>query len=217
MPDSLASRNIRDLKDLPHGTEVFVDTNIFHYHFERRSDTCTAFLLRVAQREITAYVNVQILSDLLHKLMLAEAVNRHYVNDDDAGQLKRYLGNCRTNAQGPRLEDYQTQFENILKIGLRVLPMNENLLKDTIRERKKYYLMVGDSLHLGTMNRRRVKNREVPLQHIVTHDKDFMFVPDLTIWKPFDIVLRAQASTPPSLPASTLALAPVYRNRNAHP
>lgn len=216
MPDSLASRNIRDLKDLPRGTEVFVDTNIFHYHFEGRSKTCSTFLVRIIQREVTAYVNFQILSDLLHKLMLAEAVRKHCVDDDDAGQLKRYLSNCRTNAQRARLQDYQTQFESILDIGLRLLPMNENLLKDTKRERNKYYLMVGDSLHLGTMNRRRVKNREVSLQHIVTHDKDFIFVPDLTIWKPFDIVPRTQASLPLSLPTSALALAPGNRSRNAH-
>jgi predicted nucleic acid-binding protein len=61
-----------DLASLPAGTSIFVDTNIFSLHFQGRSVTCSAFITRIAQGEIIAYVNTQVLSDLLHKLMLAE-------------------------------------------------------------------------------------------------------------------------------------------------
>jgi len=61
-----------DLATLPFGTSVFVDTIIFDLHFRNKSATCTAFVERIARGEISAFVNTQVLSDLLHKLMLAE-------------------------------------------------------------------------------------------------------------------------------------------------
>ena len=63
-----------DLSVLPDGIKVFVDTNIFHYHLKGESMSCTNFIIRIAKREIEAYVNTQVLSDLLHKLMITEAI-----------------------------------------------------------------------------------------------------------------------------------------------
>jgi hypothetical protein len=65
-----------DLATLPRAASVFVDTNIFDLHYQGRSATCSAFMARVASGEVTAYVNTHVLSDLLHKLMLAEACLR---------------------------------------------------------------------------------------------------------------------------------------------
>jgi len=80
------------------------------------------------------------------------------------------------------LTEYQTHFEAIMAIGLRVMQINEKLLVETWKERKDYYLMTGDSLHIGSMQRHRS-----PLRHIATYDGDFANIPDLTVWQPTDI------------------------------
>src|SRR5712691_8774161 len=101
-----------DLSDLPGDTSVFVDTNIFHFHFQNKSHSCTAFLRRIANGDVTAFVNTQVLSDLLHKLMCTEAVAKQFTRSMNPQELKRYLKNQR--GQGNPLRDYQAQFEYII-------------------------------------------------------------------------------------------------------
>ncbi len=176
-----------DLTLLPGGTSVFVDTNIFDLHFRGRSQACKDFLERIANDEIDAYVNIQVLSDLLHKLMTAEAYQKRCINERKAGKLNDYLKRQRELGQPVLLGDYQTYFENMLALGLKVLPISEKLLVDTKVERNTLYLMTGDSLHIGCMNRRMLRRRKAPLRDIVTDDGDFALIPGFTIWKPNDV------------------------------
>lgn len=170
-----------DLAALPAGTRVFVDTNIFDLHYRGKSATCSAFINRVAHGEVVAYVNTQVLSDLLHKLMLAEAYAKRFITRRQASALKARLQANR--ALAAELTDYQTQFENTLAIGLSVLQISRKILVETKIERTAHGLMTGDSLHLGNMNR-----HSTPLQDIVTHDSDFAHIPGLTVWEPLDVI-----------------------------
>jgi predicted nucleic acid-binding protein len=179
-----------DLNNVPGGTSIFVDTNIFHFHFQGKSLTCTNFIQRIQNREIEAYVNIQVLADLMHKLMFAEALAKGCTRSTNPQELKRYLKTMREARQALPLTDYEVQFALIASIGLHVLPVNEKLLADTRLEREQYYLMTGDSLHLGTMSRRLVNRRSVPLQNIATYDGDFAHIPGITLWKPMDIPTR---------------------------
>ena len=175
-----------DLSLLPAGASVFVDTNIFDLHFQGKSLACTNFFSRVVNDEIDAYVNVQVLADLMHKLMTAEAFANRCINTRSASKLKEYLKRQRGNTIP--LGIYQAQFENALAMGLKVLPINEKLLVETKIERTNYYLMTGDSLHLGCMNRRTVKRRKAPLYDIATDDGDFASIPGLIVWQPNDVI-----------------------------
>jgi len=169
-----------DLATLPRDASVFVDTNIFDLHYQGRSATCSAFMARVASGEVTAYVNTQVLSDLLHKLMLAEACFKGYIAKRRALELKQWLSANR--ALATNLTDCQTQFENTLRIGLKVLRITKTILVETKTERAAFGLMTGDSIHLGNMNR-----HSVPLADIVTHDGDFTHVTGLNVWQPMDV------------------------------
>lgn len=170
-----------DLAALPMGTRVLVDTNIFDLHYRGKSATCSAFITRVARGEVVAYVNTQGLSDLLHKLMLAEAYTKGLITRRQASALKACFKADR--ALATELTEYQTQFENTLAIGLRVLRVSRGLLIETKVERATHGLLTGDSLHLGNMNR-----HSLPLQDIVTHDGDFGHIPDLTVWELMDVI-----------------------------
>jgi predicted nucleic acid-binding protein len=93
-----------DLALLPPYTRVFVDTNIFDLHYRGKSAPCTAFIDRVARGEVVAYVNTQVLSDLLHKLMLAEPYAKRLITKRQASSLKGYLKTNRGLAA--KLTDY---------------------------------------------------------------------------------------------------------------
>ena len=171
---------VHDLSSLPANSKVFVDTNIFFLHFQNKSATVNAFIHRVAMGEIEAYVNIQVLSDLMHKLMLAEAYAKGYITRLRAIELKQWLQANRQQAQ--TLTQYQQQFENTLAIGVKVLPIGVKLMVDTKDERANFGLMTGDSLHVGTMRR-----TATALSDIVTYDGDFHHVTGLEIWMPMDL------------------------------
>lgn len=172
---------VMDLASLPSGTRVFVDTNIFYLHFLGKSAACTTLIQRIQSGDVSAYVNSRVLLDILHKMMLAEAVQRRFIRKASADMLKDWLGHNR--AQAGQLTAYQTQFENILSLGIGLLRTTKKLLKDTKSERAAHGLMAGDSLHLGNMNRH---NPIIP--NLATNDGDFDHVSTVTVWKPIDVV-----------------------------
>jgi len=45
------------LKDIPINSRIFIDSNIFIYHFLNVSESCTNFLEKVELREIEAYTS----------------------------------------------------------------------------------------------------------------------------------------------------------------
>jgi len=182
----------QNLNDVSDGSRVFVGTNIFFYHFRGQSAACTRFISRIANREIVGYVNTEVLSDLLHKLMLLEAVNKNIIGSMSASKLKECFSKNRAAASA--LTIYQQQFESVTKMGLRILPINKTVLLSTKEERSKYALLTTDSLHLGTMKRYRVNGQITPLTDIATFDGDFAHIPNYTVWEPLDIP-RKQGAT----------------------
>ncbi len=62
--------------DLPDGSKCFVDANIFYYHFvetQALSEPCTSLMERAAIGSIEIHTAVHVLSETIHKVMVAEA------------------------------------------------------------------------------------------------------------------------------------------------
>ena len=177
---------VLDLADIPDGTRVFVDTNIFVYHFLGKSVSCTSFVNRVARRDIQAFVNSRVMLDLLHKLMLADAIAMG-VNivgmdgDTRPWKLERWLSKDRS--RGALLMGYQSHFEAAFSMGIDLIRTTKDLLIETRHERLTFGLMAGDSVHMGCMLR-----YAPPIVDIATNDDGFAHVPTVTIWKPVDVV-----------------------------
>jgi predicted nucleic acid-binding protein len=179
---------VPDLAQIPSGTKVFVDTMIFYLHFQGRSVSCTAFIERIARGEIEAYVNTEVLSDLLHKLMLHEARQKGFIAAAaNAKDLHEHLRRNR-NAIGT-MPEHQSQFEQTISGGIAVLQVTPKLLRDTKRERISHGLLTNDSIHLGNM----LYKRE-PLADIATYDADFEHINDITVWKPTDVIVRIRST-----------------------
>jgi len=66
-----------DLAELPRGISVFVDANILVYYFAQMpplTQVCKAFFERVSRLEIKAFTSAHVAADVIHRIMLAEAI-----------------------------------------------------------------------------------------------------------------------------------------------
>jgi len=78
---------------LPSGSRVFIDANIFIYHFTRSPLTpaCTAFLQRVEIGDIEGITSVVALAEVAHRLMILEAIQKHGLQPQEA--VRKLKGN----------------------------------------------------------------------------------------------------------------------------
>ena len=60
---------------------VFIDANIFIYNFGGQSTECKEVLIRCAKGELTGYTVLSTLAEVLHRLMIAEAIEKGYISD----------------------------------------------------------------------------------------------------------------------------------------
>lgn len=90
------------LAELIDDDNVFVDANVFIYHFGGRSLACKTFLERCARRELLGGTSTLILAEVLHRLMIAEAIAKGLVT---AKTAVRKLGEI------PELVKQLTQYQ----------------------------------------------------------------------------------------------------------
>jgi len=65
------------LADVAHGTRVFIDANIFVYHFSadsRLNSACTGFLASVEQGRLVGITSAAVVQETSHRVMMAEAL-----------------------------------------------------------------------------------------------------------------------------------------------
>ncbi|MDX2041212.1 MAG: PIN domain-containing protein [Acidobacteriota bacterium] len=164
-----------DIKLLPDGADVLVDSNIFLYHLGNLSPECTKLLERIARGEIKAYITTVILTEVLHRRMMAEAVAKGLVS---SGQpLKKLKAQPHIVAA---LTDYIIDLEKLLKLPWVITEVTTTDIKASHALRRTHGLLVNDSINLACALRLGVAN-------IVTHDADFARVSSLTVWEPTDV------------------------------
>lgn len=167
-----------DLASLPNGAAVFVDTIIFDLHYRRKSAQCERLLKRIATGDVTGYVDTLVLTDLMHKLMLADAFHQGLITTRSASKLRAAFKGDRS--LGAKLIDCHKQFRATLQIGLKVRQVSKDLLVKSEVHRQGLALLTGDSVHTEAMLR-------ASLADIATHDTDFDHIPGITVWSPSDV------------------------------
>lgn len=80
------------LSNLGNGSSVFIDANIFVYHFSKKSNfnlSCTEFLVRIEEGEIEGITSTSVVQEVTHRMMIVEASS--LFPDIKAKDLVRYL------------------------------------------------------------------------------------------------------------------------------
>ncbi len=170
------------LDDLPRATSIFIDANIFIYHFTGASGECTRFLARCEAGELAGVTSVSVLLEVLHRLMMLEAVR------DGSVRPPNVLQKLRKRPEAVRtLSEYYTHTMTIPEMGISVRALPEDVLATSQRVREEHGLLVGDSLLVAAM-------RAVGLGTLATHDADLRRVKEITAAVPGDVEIGSPSS-----------------------
>jgi predicted nucleic acid-binding protein len=160
------------LEEIPARSRVFIDSNIFIYHFLDLSEDCTNLLERAEHREIRACTTTVVLGEVLHKLMLSEAVEKFRIKPY---QAVRYLKEHPEVVSS--LEKCEIAVEEIPEFNIEILTIEDDAIFESRSLREQYGLMTNDSLNLYAMKTRGLKI-------IASNDRDFERIKGIEIWKP---------------------------------
>ncbi len=165
------------LDDLPRATSIFIDANIFIYHFTGASGECTHFLGRCEAGELAGVTSVSVLLEVLHRLMMLEAVRGGAVRPPNVLQKLRKRPEVVR-----RLSEYYTHTMAIPEMGIPVRTLPEGVLASSQRVRDEHGLLVGDSLLVAAM-------RAEGIRTLATHDADLRRIREITVAVPSDVGL----------------------------
>jgi predicted nucleic acid-binding protein len=151
---------------------VFIDSNIFIYHFLGASEPCTDFLERIEMEDIEAYTSTVVLAEVLHRLMIAEVVEKHGIEPHKVAKFLKQNPEII-----PTLEKCENAIKEIPEFKVKILSIGSEAIFQSKKLRKEYNLMTNDSLNLHAVKINGLKD-------MVTNDSDFDKVEWLTVWKP---------------------------------
>lgn len=163
------------LAELRDGDSMFIDANIFIYHFGGRSPECKAFLERCARRELLGYTATPVLAEILHRFMVAEAIMKGLVTAKTAVKKLR-----ETPALVKQLTQYQEEVNKISQMNITILALTSEIVQTSGDVRRSEGLLTNDSLIVACM-------RAQGLSKLATADGDFDQVSRIEMYKPTDL------------------------------
>ncbi len=165
------------LSEIKAGSEIFVDSNIFIYHFTGVSDECSDFLSRCEREELIGMTSVNVILEVLHRLMMVEAVSKNIVKPPNI--VKKL---SKSPQKIKRLNEYFVNTEKIQDMGIGIKPLIfETIIKSHVI-RLFSGLMVNDSVIIASMKKEGVKL-------LATNDKALKKLDEIDVYSPEDIKL----------------------------
>ena len=165
------------LSNIPTGSSVFVDANIFIYAFApdpQLGRHCEQLLERIELQELEGYTSSQVLSDVAHRLMSLEACATYgWPYAGIAARMQQHA------AEIQKLIRFRQAVEAIARIGVDVLPVFAKVARpeSAAAISQQYGLLSNDALVLAMM-------QESGLSQLASHDSDFDRVPGITRFAP---------------------------------
>lgn len=165
---------MKSLAQLPDGSAVFIDANIFVLAGSTGplGEQCLELLDRVRQRAVQGFTAAFVVAEVTHRVMVNEARQQL---QRSARETVEYL------QQNPAfvrsLTRHLTVASDIGKAGVDILPLAVKDLHASKAYRRDYGLLTNDSLIVAVM-------RYHKLRHLASHDSGFDRVPGLQLWNP---------------------------------
>lgn len=132
--------------ELKSGDVIFIDSNIFIYHFTGISDNCSELLKQCEFGYIQGVVLVTTILEIQHRLMIIEAKKKRLITSGDViKKLKAKPDIVK------KLSDYNLQSNKIPSMGIKVYPLTLELIESAYKIRGKYGLLTNDSIMINFM------------------------------------------------------------------
>jgi predicted nucleic acid-binding protein len=165
---------VAPLDSIPSGADVIVDANAFIYALTETSLQCRRFLSRCSSEELCGVTTVEIVNEVCHRLMLAEALHAGIISSGQA----RFLRGKRSAIAA--LSQYWAKTEGIFRLGILVLGLEEKRIRHAQQMRARYGPLTNDSLVLAAAD-------EYGIRALASSYTDFDEIPWLTVYKPVDL------------------------------
>lgn len=163
------------LAEIPAGSSVFVDANVFVYHFVGQSEDCSSFLARAEHGELHAFTGQISVLEVAHRLMMLEAIEQGLATTPNpAARLARQPQLVR------RLSKYYFSLLAIPRFGIEVLPIPQDFVTAGQEFRQSHGLLVNDSLVPMHM-------RQAGLSILASADDAFDQIPGVRRFAPADV------------------------------
>ncbi len=168
-------KTLMTLNDLPSGALVFIDANIFVYHFSGISAECRTLLKRVERKELRAATGAHIVLEVLHRLMTIEAISKGLITP---GQPAKKL------KQNPdvikQLSDYAKCVNEIRSLDVRVYPVTTRQIRKSEGIRSSCGIMTNDSVTATMMSSYGITN-------VASLDSDLRRAQGIILYQPTDV------------------------------
>ncbi len=163
------------LHEIESRAKVFIDANIFVYHFSKGSEfnkSCTDFLYRVETSQLHGFTSTGIIMEASHRLMMVEASS---VLDIEIRNLPKYL------KQHPdivkQLTKHLTVPNKIAKLNIEIVQITPKIIESSQSNKTKYGFLSNDALTLKIME-------DIGIANIASNDSDFKRVDWLKLYLP---------------------------------
>jgi len=165
----------KKLEELPDNTLICADANILAYYFIKKSklsEISHSFLERSRHNKVNVVTSPQIVSDVIHRSILAEAQREFQLDNDN---LVNYL---KTHPDiVSQLKEHLDIPSVLAKLKVNILALTHVHHHAAKQFRLGYGMMANDSLILGLM-------RVEKIRHLATNDQDFRRVKGIMVWEP---------------------------------
>jgi predicted nucleic acid-binding protein len=163
-------------EELKAGSKVFIDANIFIYHFSGISEESSFLLERCEREEILGFTTTTILLEVMHRLMMLEAVTKGLVAPGNIAKKLKSKPEIVT-----ELTIYAEQIQKIPEMNINIVPITQDLCFQAMIWQQKYGLMANDSILLAAC-------QEHNCRHLASNDSAFARVEKLTLLQPMDVL-----------------------------
>lgn len=161
--------------DVPAGASLFIDANTFVYHFSPHATLgapCTELLERINQQEISASTSIDVLRDVAHRIMTAEAMTREgWPVAGIAHRLRKHPDVIRA------LSVFRQSIDDVPRFGVTIVSSPTSIASAAALVSQQYGLLSGDAMIVALM-------QQFGLTNLASHDDDFDRVPWLTRYAP---------------------------------
>jgi len=162
------------LEAIPDGSFVFIDANIFIYHFTATSLSCREFLTRCSSGILHGITSLPVLLEVAHRLMVIEAQQKGLVRGPNPGQKL-----SRSPTLVKKLHLYEEWTLAIPRMGIEVAEVTFSDFLMSMRMRQKTGLLTLDALILAVMNRMKIPN-------LASADRGFSGIEGVRLFSPHD-------------------------------
>ena len=166
---------VQPLRNIPNGTNLFLDANVLIYGLSGKSAECRQLLERCSREEVTGISMYEVVNNATHRFMLMEVHSKGLINNPKPKDLK---GNCAVIRQ---LTDYWQKTMRLLSLNLLLIGLDEPMVRAAELERQQGCLLTNDSMIISCM-------RNWGIGMLATNDGDFEPVAGITVYKPNDVV-----------------------------